>query len=82
MALTIHLDEEESSRGEEDRYFENRLIRAYTVAATATLSGLNLEAGDTLPDNADYLIESSVLKVNKDGGGAVVRLVAVKNDYA
>ena len=44
---------------EEEQNFTYIVWRRYRVGSTETLSGVSLEEGDTLPDDATYLIMES-----------------------
>lgn len=67
MASSGTATEDKSFRREWQSGFKKHFERAYKIGQIATLTDVNLEEGDVLPDNASAEITESWIEVTKNG---------------
>lgn len=81
MATTAREFEPKKYRKERQEGFKKFYERAYYAGQGATLSSLDLEEGDTLPDTATAEIIESYIDHDKKTGHRVARVTAIEFLY-
>ena len=77
MTTGVSVKEDKRFRQERDPSpSETMYERAYRAGSGATLSGMNLEEGDTLPDNASAVIVSSWIETDGKTAARLAHVVA------